>query len=62
MGLMNKLRDKTHIILIILIVAFLATIVFEWGMDYMGLRGDEVTELGQSDMRRISNLPILKTR
>jgi peptidyl-prolyl cis-trans isomerase D len=46
MGLMNKLRDKTHIILIILIVAFLATIVFEWGMDYMGLRGDEVTELG----------------
>lgn len=41
MGLMNKLRDKTHIILIILIVAFLATIVFEWGMDYMGMRGGE---------------------
>lgn len=46
MGLMNKLRDKTHIILIILIIAFLATIVFEWGMDYLGLRGGEVTELG----------------
>lgn len=46
MGLMNKLRDKTHIILIILIVAFLATIVFEWGMDYLGLRGGQVTELG----------------
>ncbi len=43
---MNKLRDKTHIILIILIVAFLATIVFEWGMDYLGLRGGQVTELG----------------
>jgi peptidyl-prolyl cis-trans isomerase D len=46
MGLMNKLRDKTHIILIILIVAFLATIVFEWGMDYLGVRGGQVTELG----------------
>ncbi|MCI0449044.1 MAG: peptidylprolyl isomerase [Chlorobi bacterium] len=43
---MNKLRDKTHIILIILILAFLATIVFEWGMDYLGLRGGVVTELG----------------
>lgn len=41
MGLMNKLRDKTHIILIILILAFLATIIFEWGMDYMGMRGGE---------------------
>lgn len=47
MGLMNKLRDKTHIILIILIVAFLATIVFEWGMDYLGMRGGSMTmELG----------------
>lgn len=46
MGLMNKLRDKTHIILIILILAFLATIVFEWGMDYLGVRGGQVTELG----------------
>lgn len=46
MGLMNKLRDKTHIILIILILAFLATIIFEWGMDYLGGRGGQVTTLG----------------
>lgn len=46
MGLMNKLRDKTHVILIILILAFLATIIFEWGMDYLGVRGGQVTELG----------------
>jgi len=47
MGLMNKLRDKTHIILIILILAFLATIIFEWGMDYLGGRSDgQVTSLG----------------
>ncbi len=45
-GLMNKLRDKTHIILIILVIAFLATIVFEWGMDYLGMRGGSVVEFG----------------
>jgi hypothetical protein len=53
MGLMNRLRDKTHIILIILIVAFLATIVFEWGMDYLGLRGGQVTELGSVNRQEI---------
>lgn len=45
-GLMNKLRDKTHIILIILVLAFLATIVFEWGMDYLGMRGGSMVEFG----------------
>jgi len=53
MGLMNKLRDKTHIILIILIIAFLATIVFEWGMDYLGLRGGQITELGSVNGQEI---------
>ena len=53
MGLMNKLRDKTHIILIILIIAFLATIVFEWGMDYLGVRGGQVTELGSVNGQEI---------
>lgn len=53
MGLMNKLRDKTHIILIILILAFLATIVFEWGMDYLGVRGGQVTELGSVNGQEI---------
>ena len=38
-GIMNKMRDKMPLIIIILIVAFLATIVFEWGMNYMGLGG-----------------------
>ncbi|MFI5212163.1 MAG: peptidylprolyl isomerase, partial [Ignavibacteria bacterium] len=50
---MNKLRDKTHIILIILILAFLATIVFEWGMDYLGVRGGQVTELGSVNGQEI---------
>ncbi|MCC6866189.1 MAG: peptidylprolyl isomerase [Ignavibacteria bacterium] len=50
---MNKLRDKTHIILIILILAFLATIIFEWGMDYLGLRGGQVNELGSVNGQEI---------
>ncbi len=54
MGLMNKLRDKTHIILIILIVAFLATIVFEWGMNYLGLRGGEAPVLGSVNGKEIN--------
>lgn len=36
-GIMNKMRDKMPVIIIILIVAFLATIIFEWGMNYLGL-------------------------
>lgn len=53
MGLMTKLRDKTHIILIILVVAFLITIVFEWGMNYLGLRSGQVTEFGSVNGKEI---------
>ena len=42
-GIMNKMRDKMPLIIIILIVAFLGTIVFEWGMDYMGMSGQNIT-------------------
>ncbi|MEO6694898.1 MAG: peptidylprolyl isomerase [Ignavibacteria bacterium] len=38
-GIMNKMRDKMPLIIIILIIAFLVTIVFEWGMNYMGMGG-----------------------
>jgi parvulin-like peptidyl-prolyl isomerase len=33
---MTKLRDKTHIVLFLLLAAFLLLIVFEWGMNYTG--------------------------
>jgi peptidyl-prolyl cis-trans isomerase D len=36
MGFMTSLRDKTHVILFTLLIAFLALIVFEWGMQYTG--------------------------
>ncbi|MGB9697309.1 MAG: peptidylprolyl isomerase [Ignavibacteria bacterium] len=41
-GVMNKLRDKMPLIIIFLIVAFLGTIIFEWGMNYLGLRTQKV--------------------
>ena len=36
MAIMSKLRDKTHIVLFVLVAAFLALIVFEWGMNFTG--------------------------
>lgn len=33
---MTKLRDKTHIVLFVLVAAFLALIIFEWGMNFTG--------------------------
>ena len=32
MAVMNKMRESMKTILIILVLAFIATIVFEWGM------------------------------
>ena len=39
MAVMSSLRDKTHIILYTLLAAFLALIVFEWGMNFSGFSG-----------------------
>ncbi|NTW52409.1 MAG: peptidylprolyl isomerase [Chlorobiaceae bacterium] len=36
MGIMSKMRDKTHILLIIVSASFLGLIVFEWGMNFTG--------------------------
>lgn len=35
-AIMNKMRENTHIILIVLVLAFIATIIFDWGMNYLG--------------------------
>jgi len=45
---MGKLRDKTHIVLFILVAAFVGLIVFEWGMNFSGptqSRGGNVGEV-----------------
>src|SRR5512143_4275082 len=44
MPIMNRMRDNMPLILFLLLICFLITIVFEWGMDYLGLRS------GRSDV------------
>jgi len=38
MGIMNNMRDYTKTILIILVLAFVGTIIFDWGMQFTGLK------------------------
>jgi parvulin-like peptidyl-prolyl isomerase len=39
MPIMNRMREGMPVILFGLLIIFLVTIVFEWGMDYLGMRG-----------------------
>ncbi|MCC6396126.1 MAG: peptidylprolyl isomerase, partial [Bacteroidetes bacterium] len=39
MPIMTRMRDSMPVILFGLLIAFVITIVFEWGMDYLGTRG-----------------------
>ncbi len=41
MPLMNKLRDNTLTIMIGLVIAFVIMIIFEWGMDFGGMGGQQ---------------------
>ena len=54
MPIMTRMRDSMPVILITLVVAFLLTIVFEWGMDYLGLRSRTADHIGKINGRTIS--------
>lgn len=54
MPIMNRMRDNMPLILIGLIVAFILTIVFEWGMDYLGMAGKGASDVGSINGKRIS--------
>ncbi len=43
MAVMEKMRDYTKFFLIFLVVAFVGTIVFDWGMDVTGLKTQNTT-------------------
>lgn len=53
-GIMNKMRDKMPIIIIFLIIAFVGLIVFEWGMNYLGMRGGDMVVFGSVNGEEIS--------
>ena len=38
-GIMNKMRDKMPLMMMILLISFLVYIIFEWGMGYLGMGG-----------------------
>ena len=45
MPIMTRMRESMPIILFGLLIAFLITIIFEWGMDYLGIRGGRQGEV-----------------
>jgi peptidyl-prolyl cis-trans isomerase D len=54
MPLMTKMRDNMPAILIGVVLAFVVMIVFEWGMDLAGLRGQQQNVLGKVNGRVIT--------
>ncbi|ACD89357.1 PpiC-type peptidyl-prolyl cis-trans isomerase [Chlorobium limicola DSM 245] len=53
MAVMTSLRDKTHIILYALLAAFLALIVFEWGMNFSGFSGKKGSAAGKVNGKEV---------
>lgn len=51
---MTRMRDSMPLILFGLLIAFLITIVFEWGMDYLGIRGGGQDWVGKVDGKKIT--------
>lgn len=46
MAMMSKMRDNMHIVLYVLVGAFLITIIFEWGMNFSGMSTRRGTDIG----------------
>jgi parvulin-like peptidyl-prolyl isomerase len=51
---MTRMRDSMPVILFGLLIAFLITIVFEWGMDYLGIRGGQQDFVGKVNGKKIT--------
>lgn len=54
MPIMTRMRDSMPVILFGLLIAFLITIVFEWGMDYLGIRGGQQDVIGTINGKKVS--------
>ena len=54
MPIMTRMRDSMPYVLFGLLIAFLIMIIFEWGMDYMGLRGRGSDVVGKVNGKKIS--------
>lgn len=54
MPIMTRMRDNMPVILFGLLIAFLITIIFEWGMDYLGTRSGRAEVIGKINGKNIS--------
>jgi len=54
MPIMTRMRDSMPVILFGLLIAFLITIVFEWGMDYLGIRSGQSDTIGTINGKKVS--------
>lgn len=54
MPLMTRMRDNMPAIIIFLVFAFILTIIFEWGMDYLGLSSQQQEYVGVINNRNIN--------
>ncbi|HTR81704.1 MAG TPA: peptidylprolyl isomerase [Bacteroidota bacterium] len=54
MPIMTRMRDNMPVILIGLVVMFVVMIVFEWGMDYLGIRSGRRDYVGIIDGKKIT--------
>ena len=54
MPIMTRMRESMPIILFGLLIAFLITIIFEWGMDYLGMSGGGQDVVGSVDGKKIT--------
>lgn len=53
MAVMTSLREKTHLILYALLAAFIALIVFEWGMNFSGFSGNQGSAAGKVNGKEV---------
>ena len=54
MPIMTRMRDSMPVILFGLLVTFLLLIVFEWGMDFTGLRSGRTDSIGSINGKKIT--------
>ncbi len=55
MPIMTRMRESMPVILFGLLIAFLITIIFEWGMDYLGMSGGQSNFIGEVEGKKITS-------
>ena len=54
MPIMTRMRESMPVVLFGLLIIFLITIIFEWGMDYLGIRGNRSDLVGKVNGTKVT--------